>query len=258
MNRKSFNRSSSPIYDVAPPVPQASEIFDDAERLANVVQKVYTLERRLYELRSSGHASGYCPADYHKTCSNNLELVPRKPPWPTIAAFLIKKRIGPIDYIARQFDQYALLARPPLPNELCGPRGWERYTTSKATKPRELTVQLRFCRSHLATEMETGGLLVWSESQTDRSPAVERCLSAMYGETSYPALFIFCVMAELAAKYPSHRDDAHDLMGRFELQAALEYLRFHSDYDEAWGKMIPAGSLQRARRLYQQVLWGLP
>lgn len=258
MSRTSLNQLDAFLPSANQGAPPTWKIFNDPERLADVVRRVYTLERRLYELRTTGRPSEYCPVDCRKARSDNLEVAPKKSPWPKIAAFLIEKRIGPIDYIARQFDQHALLVRPPLPNELCGSLGWERYTASKNAKSNALAVQLRFCRSHLATAIAIDSPRVGPELQTRQSQAVDRCVAALYAQNQYPAIFIYCAAADLAAKCPGCRGEARGLMREYELQSAIDYVRFRANYDEAWGRMIPPGFGQTAQRLYQQVLAGLP
>lgn len=234
---------------VSPP-----DIFGDIGRLADVVARVYTLERRLWESRTRGRPSSYLPADIRASKSRTFEEEPRTPPWNTIASFLASKRIGPIDYIARQFDQYAMLTRPLYANELCGQQGWGRYTTSKESKPGELTTKLTLFRKSLHTAALEDSVVTWSDDRPVRDCTAERLLAALYENDSFSPLFVFCAATDLVKSYPAYADDAKGLLSQFELQAAVEYVRFRADYDRAWGTLIPRGFQEKAKGLYRGLL----
>ena len=132
--------------DMAVPVLEArtsvrESMFTSERELSDVVARVYTLERRMQESVLTGRPSKYVPSRSLAGRVENLEAAPRKSMWVKIAQFLAQKRIWPIDYIARQFDQACSLGRPLFPNQLIGDMAWQRYTNSKAEKQKELEVK---------------------------------------------------------------------------------------------------------------------
>ena len=229
-------------------------IFDDLVTLADTVKRVFTLERRMQESRLTGRPSAYVPAPGLDGRGATLEAASRKSFWLKIAVFLADKKIGPIDYLARQFDQSSALIRPLFANELLGPNAWKRYTDSKATKQQDLAIRLRSYRSSLESQAGASAYIVWPQGIGRGDETVERYLSALYCDDTQFPLFAYCVAVQLGQHFPAYANDATTLARRFEVQAAVEYVRFRPDYDIVWQGLIPCGFRRRAEEIYRDLL----
>ncbi|MEI8371662.1 MAG: hypothetical protein WCJ35_02390 [Planctomycetota bacterium] len=234
--------------------PAPESVFDDEQQLGDLVKRVYTLERRM-------QASGLTelPCDYTAAPSldghaKNLEVAPRQSAWLKIARFLAEEKIGPIDYIARQFDQCRSLAKPLYHNELLGVAAWQRYTESKSTKQEDLRLQLRSSRASLASTGGVSAYVVWPTTREGRDLIVESYLSVLYCDNMLPPLFTYCAAIGLAHRYPAYGEDALQLAHRLEVQAAVEYIRFRVDYDAVWHDLIPRGFRGQAEGIYRRLL----
>lgn len=197
--------------------------------------------------------SCYTPTADSDEREENLELPPREPVWERVAGFLGERRIGPIDYIARQFDGAAPLHRPLYPTHLLGDVAWKRYNDSKATKQAELQKKLHTYVTRLKSGVGSSNYLVWHE-RDNRDQKVESCLSVLYCDTSLSPLFIYCMAGHLSRMYPAYAEDAAGQIRRHEEGAAVEYVRFREDYDTAWGELIPAGFRPTAEATYKRLL----
>jgi hypothetical protein len=202
------------------------------------------------------------PSDYVAARSldgqaTNLEAAPRQHVWMKIARFLAAERIGPIDYVARQFDQCRSLAKPLYANELLGATAWQRYTESKAGKQEDLRLQLRSWRASLASKGGPSTYIVWPETREKRNPAVESYLSALYCDSRLPSLFVYCAALNLARDYPAYAEDAAQLACQREVPAAVEYVRFRVDYDAVWHELLPSGFRRKAETVYKNLLGAL-
>ena len=234
--------------------PSQGNVFDDLSRLGDLVECIYTLERRMQESGLTERPSAYTAISSLDRHAANLEVAPRQPVWMKIARFLAGERIGPLDYIARQFDQCRSLAKPLYPNELLGAAAWKRYIESKATKQEDLKLQLRSYRSSLASNDGLSAYVVWSTSRANRDTTVESYLSALYCEQALSPLFVYCVAVDVVHNHQAYEEDAAKLVHRFEVQAAVEYVRFRSEYDSAWGELIPLGFRGKAEEIYRNLL----
>jgi len=241
-----------------------SGVFGDEQQLADRVMRIYTIERRLLEGNYTGTGSQYTPHPRWGGREGTLESAPRFSTWLKIARFLITRNLGPIDYLARQFDQYTSLSKPLNPNELLGDVAWERYATSKKTKHQDLAIEknsalAKFrCKaevefSFLQEEMTAKGLTNdEAESQT-KDNILESRLYALYcGEL--PPLFVYGIACKLVEDAPDDYRFSAAFMDNVEVQAALQYIRFREDYDDVWGNLIPPGFGKKAEELYKQLL----
>jgi hypothetical protein len=229
-------------------------IFADVEALADLVKRVYTLEQRMRESVLTECLSTYTPSPRLDGRAATLETAARKSPWSKIATFLAEQHIGPVDYLVRQFDQSFSLLRPLWANEMLGDTAWQRYSESKAAKPKALAITLHSCRSQLIASARTSNYMVWSPKRVDRNSAVEACLSGLCCQSSFSPLFVYCAAVELERNYPAYSADAAQLSCRYERRAAVEYVRFRPDYDAAWRELIPGGFRARAEGIYREIL----
>ena len=199
--------------DVAVPVLEGRTsvrqgIFAGEQEMSEVVARVYTMERRMQESVLTRRPSTYVPARSLAGRTDNLETAPRQSVWVKIAQFLALKRIGPIDYLARQFDQACSLGRPLFPNQLIGDMAWQRYTNSKAEKQKELEVKLRSYESSLLCPGGASAFIVWPAARANRNETVEGWLSALYCDTALSPLFVYSVAASVKHNHPAYADDA--------------------------------------------------
>jgi hypothetical protein len=174
--------------------------------------------------------------------------------WVKIAQFLAQARIGPIDYLARQFDQACSLGRPLFPNQLIGDKASQRYADSKAGKQKELEVKLRSYRSSLLCPGGASAFMVWPGAKANRNETVEGWLSVLYCAAGLSPLFVYSVAASVTHNYPAYADDAMKLLRDSELKAAVEYIRFRRDYDAVWGELIPQEFRSKAKTIYRELL----
>ncbi len=237
--------------------PSRRSVFDDERALAEWVSRIYTLERRLQESAITGQPSTYLPAPSLDGRAATLEAAPRSSTWTKIARFLAREQIGPIDYIARQFDQYRSVAEPLYPNKLLGDEARKRYADSKATKRSELAITLRSYGSSLSNLGGMSEYVLWPTARENRDKTVEGWLSVLYCETGLSPLFVYGVAASVTHNHPAYGEDAEKLSRRFELPAAVEYIRFRRDYDVAWGELIPRGFRPQAEEIYRELLTNL-
>jgi hypothetical protein len=226
--------------------------FDDERALADLVQRIYTLERRIRESSWGGKVSTYTPPVGDGEVLN-LEVPPRQPIWLKIARFLTEKRIGPIDYIARQFDQYQWITKPLFPSQLLGAEAWKRYIDSKESKPDRLRISLMGQISRSKTAAVTYMHFRQKPGENNRPDA---WIHALCDNTLWP-LFVYCNAIGLAETEPTIRERAMSFVPEVEMTAAIEYVRFQNDYDVAWGKLIPSGFRSRAQQIYREVLAAL-
>ena len=236
--------------------PSRRSVFDDQRALAGWVSRIYTLERRLHESAITGQPSSYVPSPSLDGRMATLEAAPRSLTWTKIAHVLTREQIGPIDYLARQFDQYQSLAEPLYPNKLLGDEAWKRYADSRATKRSELETRLRSSRSALSNQGGSSAYVLWPPRES-RDTTVEGWLSVLYCDAGLSPLFVYSVAASVTHNYPAYRDDAEKLLRGSELAAAVEYIRFRRDHDVAWEELIPRGFRTRAEGIYRELLTGL-
>jgi hypothetical protein len=237
--------------------------FGDEQQLADLAQRVYTLERRLCEGNLAGQPSNYSPHPKWAGRPATLESRPQFSTWRKIAKFLIERRLGPIDYIARNFDQHTLLDKPLYPNELLGTSAWERYEKSKETKRHDLTIalesQLSTFRRKAVVEFTfrqdemAGKLLTDAEKAVHAGKnRVQARLYALSCDDLSP-LFVHGVFVMLEAS-PEDCHLAAQAADDMEKRAALQYIRFRADYDATWEYLIPDGFGRRAEGIYRWLL----
>jgi len=177
---------------------------------------------------------------------------PRHSIWENVSHFLAKRQIGPIDYVARQFDKYASLMNPLFPTNLLGEAAWKRYTDSKATKLTDIAQRLHGDLSKLHSPAYSCGI-DWQE-RPGRDITVEERLSVLYCDSSLSPLFIFCAGMLLARQHPAYADEAAGRARRYEVEAAVEYIRFRADYDTVLRPFLPEGFRARAEGIYREIL----
>ena len=253
----SHPRTPARSVEVGRPISGLQEstcLFEDVNRLAQLVKRIYVLERRLHESVLTRKPSRYLPRDERHPGAISPELTrPRHSVWENVAQFLAEQQIGPIDYIARQFDQYASLSKPLFPTCLLGEAAWQRYTDSKTTKRQDLAHRLRGYMSRWGSSSSCSFGIDWQE-RPGRNAAVEDRLSVLYCDESLPPLFVFCAGMLLAREHRAYADESEDWARRYEVEAAVEYIRFRRDYDAVWQRLVPHGFRERAEDIYRRVL----
>ena len=241
----------------------ANHPFRDEQQLADLAERVYVLERRLCEGNLAGQPSNYSPHPKWAGRPATLESGPQFSTWRKIARVLVERGPGPIDYIARNFDQRTSLDKPLYPNELLGASALERYEKSKKTKRRDLTivldsqlstfrrkavVEFAFRQDEMARELLTAA----DEAMHTRKNLVEARLYALSCDDISP-LFVYGVFVMLSASLEDCRLAAQ-AASDMEMQAALQYIRFRTDYEATWEYLIPPGFGRRAEGIYRWLL----
>ena len=234
--------------------PSRQSVFDDERALAEWVSRIYTLERRRQESAFTGQPNVYVPSQSLDGRAATLEAAARPSTWTKMARFLISEQISPIDYIARQFDQYKSLAEPLYATKLLGDEARKRYADSNAAKRAELEIKLRAYKSSLSTRGGSSGYIVWPKARENRDEMVEGWLSVLFCDTALSPLFVYSVAASVMHNYPAYADDAEKLLSDSELPAAVEYIRFRCDYDAVWGQLIPREFRSTAKTIYRELL----
>jgi hypothetical protein len=239
-------------------------LFGDEQQLADRVMRIYTIERRLSEGNLTGQKSQYEPHPRWEGSQGTLESHPRASTWLKIAQFLRANSLGPIDYLARQFDQYSSLDKPLYPNELLGAAALQRYETSKRTKRRSLAIQknnelsIYRCKAvvhfnFLQEETTAKGLAAEEEEAETRNNIMLSRLDT-FGCDYFSPLFVYCVASKLVKAEPVDGRFAAAVARDVETQAALQYIRFREDFDAAWGNLIPPGFAKKAEGIYKWLL----
>lgn len=250
-------KSARTVRDCRAKAAPRQDTLTNEQEVSDMVKRIYILERRMWESTYTGQPSTYMPVRSLDGREETVESASRQSAWTSIARFLIENRLGPVDYIARQFDQFESLARSPYPNQMLGDQAWQRYTVSKATKPRALEIWLRTCKSSLVTQDTLAGYILWPKTRENRDATVEAYLSTLYCDNNLPPIFVHCVAVHIAQNHPAYAEDAESVIRRSEMQAAVEYVRFRSDYDAVWQELIPVGFRQKAKLFYRDIVMKL-
>jgi hypothetical protein len=247
--RKAVSKLAEPAVTLPAKTAAKRSIFDDEEALADLVKRVYTLERRLQESCLAGKPGTYLPSSGSDADPLNLEAPRQQSTWLKVARFLAQERIGPVDYIARQFEQWwgQVLKHPFYPNQLLDAKAWERYSKSKQSKQHNLKIDLFLNRNYYKSDVTTPRYSMLEDT-------MDAYIEPLFQHSKFSHLFIYCVAVRLAENGPTVRKRVMYFVDKYEKVAAVTYARFSRDYDAVWSAVLPPGFSVKAKQIYRTVL----
>ena len=230
----------------------------DCERLADLSMRVYMLEYKLWHDRASREDA---EAEAERPCGKDdalSEFSPRHLVWNKVASFLFEKHTSPVDFIARQFDEWKRGSRPPFPDDLLSPAAWKRYELSKVHKGLRLWKALQSETENfrqLVVEVTHRFRLISSDASTRE----ERWLYALYEDDDQMSpLFKHYTAISVAAEEGPLVAQFRRCAQQHEETARVEYIRFRAEYDTEWEILIPDGFPSQAEHTYLASLQELP